>query len=164
MYNRVKLKTNKKLGMNQLGKLIKERLNQLNVSEREMAIRCGISHSYLNQLIKGINPKTQKPISPTITVIEKLSKGLEMSASNIENAIRGHLREKSLTESDELGIIVGTNKDKRIPHELWEKMQHTQDFMACLGLDPSKYSQKDWKDLLDDLKLVVETHLKSTEK
>ncbi|MCO6203206.1 helix-turn-helix domain-containing protein [Staphylococcus epidermidis] len=58
--------------MNDFGKKLKElRGNQ---SIREASRNIGISHTYLDSLEKGIDPRTGKERKPTIEVIHKLSK------------------------------------------------------------------------------------------
>lgn len=149
--------------MNTLGRVIKKRLGELGLSERELAQRCGMSHSYVNQLVKGRNPKTKKHISPTVGTLQKLSTGLEMSPEALQSLVLADKRTDFLhsaeTRSTPQGVVVGSSEDRVIPTELWQKIKQAQDFMACIGLDPSQYNEDDWKKLLDDLKLVVESHL-----
>jgi len=79
--------------MNYLGKYLKKKLKELKVSEREISAKCGISHSYLNQLIKGVNPSTKKNISPTLITFEKLSIGLGVSVEFLQKVARGIILE-----------------------------------------------------------------------
>jgi transcriptional regulator with XRE-family HTH domain len=64
---------------NKLGKYIEQRQKELDLSLRELADRCGLSHSYIDSLKKGIDPRTSKPVSPTIETMDKLAKGLNVT-------------------------------------------------------------------------------------
>lgn len=43
------------------------------LSMQDMANKCGFSKAYIGQLEKGINPSTNKPISPTIQTLSKIA-------------------------------------------------------------------------------------------
>lgn len=66
--------------MNQLplNDMIKIRRNELKLSTRELAAKCGISQGYISQLEKGIDIRTGKQIRPTVDIMYKLAKGLNM--------------------------------------------------------------------------------------
>lgn len=81
--------------MNYLGKYLKKRLKQLRMSEREISIKCGLSHSYLNQLIKGVNPTTSKSISPTLKTFEKLSIGFDIPVETLQKIAMGFKENKT---------------------------------------------------------------------
>ena len=48
------------------------------LSLREFGELLSISHSYLNKLEKGVDPRTGKKIIPTIDTLSKIAKGLDM--------------------------------------------------------------------------------------
>lgn len=58
--------------MNDFGKKLKELRGDQSI--REASRNIGISHTYLDSLEKGIDPRTGKERKPTIEVIHKLSK------------------------------------------------------------------------------------------
>jgi transcriptional regulator with XRE-family HTH domain len=104
--------------MNYLGKYLKKRLKQLKMSEREISGKCGLSHSYLNQLIKGINPTTNKGISPTLKTFEKLSVGfdapvetLQKIARGLKEGLREDLKEDFYNNAMDKNSIAGRNID-----------------------------------------------------
>ena len=156
----------------------KKKIKEMNISEREISARCGISHSYINQIIKGINPRTGKSISPTISTLEKLSKGLDITPNDLQKIVRGIPEEEIFNKSDfkskfleELekestneGVPVGTKKDRVIPWEIWNQIKEAQNFIECLGLDPSEQTDEEWKELIDDIHLVVKLHLAKKKK
>lgn len=163
--------------MNYLGNFLEKKIKSMQISEREISSRCGISHSYINQIIKGVNPRTGKSISPTLSTIEKLSKGLEISVEDLQKIARGYSEEEVFNKIDKNssfliemennatneGVPVGTQKDKIIPWEIWNQIKEAQNFIQCLGIDPSEQTDSDWEDLMQDIQLVVKLHLAKKE-
>lgn len=158
--------------MNYLGNFIKKLIKDKKISERELARQCNVSHSYLNQLIAGKNPKTKKKISPTLGTLEKLSQGLGVSVETLQKIASGVPEETLLEDkanrskflknleknSSEKGILVGSKSDRVISWETWEQIKQAQTFLDSLGVDPSKHSPEDWADLIQDISLVVKIH------
>lgn len=62
-----------------LGDMIREYRLAHDFSQRQLAIACGLSNGYISILEKGINPKTGKPVTPTIPQLKKLSAGMGMT-------------------------------------------------------------------------------------
>jgi len=54
------------------GELIREIRNSLNLSLRKFGDKCGLSHSYISKLEKGVDPKTGTPVSPSIDTIRQI--------------------------------------------------------------------------------------------
>jgi len=164
--------------MNYLGKFLEKKIKEMNVSEREISARCGISHSYINQIIKGVNPRTGKSISPTLSTLEKLSKGLNVTSNDLQKIARGipeeeifnnkdfksEFLEKLEKDSTESGVPVGTKKDRVIPWEIWNQIKEAQNFISCLGLDPSEQTEEEWSELINDIQLVVRLHMAKKKK
>jgi transcriptional regulator with XRE-family HTH domain len=65
--------------MPSLEEFIKYNREKMGLSLREFAERCGLSHSYIDALEKGANPKTKKPMRPNVETLEKLANGLGIS-------------------------------------------------------------------------------------
>lgn len=66
-----------------LGDLIVEYRTAHDISQRQFADKCGLSNGYISMLERGINPKTQKPITPTIPQLKKLADGMAMTIAEI---------------------------------------------------------------------------------
>ncbi|MBQ8579316.1 MAG: helix-turn-helix domain-containing protein [Oscillospiraceae bacterium] len=66
-----------------LGELIIEYRDRNKLSQRQFADKCGLSNGYISMLERGINPKTQKPITPTIPQLKKLADGMVMTITEI---------------------------------------------------------------------------------
>lgn len=68
---------------NDLGKFLKTIRAEKDLSLRELSVRTGLSHSYLNNLENGADPRTGNPVSPTLPTLNKLAKGLEVPIDKI---------------------------------------------------------------------------------
>lgn len=66
-----------------LSDLIIEYRQRMNISQREFSRRCDLSNSYISFLEKGINPKTGRPIIPTIEQYKKLAEGMDISVNRL---------------------------------------------------------------------------------
>jgi len=164
--------------MNYLGNFLDKKIKEMKISEREISSRCGISHSYINQIIKGVNPRTGKAISPTLSTLEKLAKGLGISIDDLQKIARGYSEEEVFDKIDEKskfieeleknstneGIPVGTKKDKFIPWEIWNQIKEAENFISCFGLDPSEQTEEEWLDLINDINLVIKLHMAKKQK
>lgn len=64
---------------NGLGEYLLNERKKRNMSLREFADLIGISHTYLKKLETGINPNTGKPVSPTIEMLNDISRSLHVS-------------------------------------------------------------------------------------
>ena len=53
------------------------------ISQRDFAKKCGLSHTYIAALEKNIDPRTGKPIAPTLDTVKYISKGMNMSIEEI---------------------------------------------------------------------------------
>jgi transcriptional regulator with XRE-family HTH domain len=62
-----------------LGDLIAQYRATHDLSQRQFALRCDLSNGYISMLEKGINPATQKPVTPTIPQLKKLADGMCMT-------------------------------------------------------------------------------------
>ena len=75
---------------NNLGKFIKKLRVEKDLSLRELAEQTGLSHSYLCNLENGYDPRSGKPLSPTIPTLEKLSAGLNVSLHKLIDMLRAN--------------------------------------------------------------------------
>jgi len=66
-----------------LGDLLRSYRNSHDLSQRQFALRCDLSNGYISILEKGINPNTQRPVTPTIPQLKKLADGMDMSLSEL---------------------------------------------------------------------------------
>ena len=67
----------------ELGFFIKQYRKNNNLTLREFAARCGTSHSYIAMLENNKNSKTGEPIVPTLTMLNKISHGMNISVNDL---------------------------------------------------------------------------------
>lgn len=53
------------------------------LSQREFAKKCGLSHGTISALEKGINPNTGEPIKPTWESVECIAEGMGISVNTL---------------------------------------------------------------------------------
>ena len=66
-----------------LSTIISEYRDRMQISQREFARRCDLSNSYISFLEKETNPKTGKPMAPTLVQYKKLADGMNMSVQQL---------------------------------------------------------------------------------
>lgn len=114
-----------------LGDYVRKVRKEKNLSLRETAKRCGISHPYLSQLENG------KTNNPTAQVIEKLSKGLDLPY-NMLLAMTG---QTSIDASEEIVSVIVPKVDKTTGEQLkrGEAIRRTMDIFHMLDEDRITY-------------------------
>ena len=70
-----------------IGEWLKAYREQHGLSMRAMADLCGFSKAYINILEKGVNPKTRKPISPTMQAFEKNARAKKTDIDTLINIL-----------------------------------------------------------------------------
>lgn len=53
------------------------------ISQRQLAVKCGVSNGYIAMIEKNLNPNTGKPIIPTLPQLKKIALGMGMSLSEL---------------------------------------------------------------------------------
>lgn len=66
-----------------IGELIKEYLRQNNQTYQQFADRCHVSKAYISMLVNGKNPKTGKPIRPTIETYADIADAMGMTIDQL---------------------------------------------------------------------------------
>ena len=66
-----------------LGDLIREYRESHDLSQRQFAALCDLSNGYISILEKGVNPNTNKPVTPTLPQLKKLAEGLHITLSEL---------------------------------------------------------------------------------
>jgi transcriptional regulator with XRE-family HTH domain len=57
--------------------------DRMQISQRELARRCGLSNSYISFLENEFNPRTGKPIVPTLEQYQKIASGMGMTVHQL---------------------------------------------------------------------------------
>lgn len=92
--------------MNKLGKVILDYRLKNKLSQRDFATLCDVSHSYINKLEKGVDPRSGKSVEPTLLMIEKIAKAMKKSKNELLEEI-GYLNkagQTSLSSKEERDI------------------------------------------------------------
>lgn len=53
------------------------------ISQREFARRCGLSNSYISFIENEYNPRTKKPITPTLEQYQKIAAGMGLTVQQL---------------------------------------------------------------------------------
>lgn len=70
-----------------LGDVIKSYCYEHRLSFQSFAERCGVSKAYISMLINGKNPKTGKPIRPTIETYDSIARTMGMTIDQLFETI-----------------------------------------------------------------------------
>ena len=62
-----------------LSNIVIDYRNRMQISQREFARRCGLSNSYISFIENEYNPRTGKPIVPTIEQYQKIASCMDMT-------------------------------------------------------------------------------------
>ncbi len=66
-----------------LSEMIKTFRADNDISQRELARRCGLSNSLISLMEMGVNPQTGKEMSPDLETYRKLAYGMQMSVQKL---------------------------------------------------------------------------------
>lgn len=66
-----------------LGELIINYRTRMSLSQREFSRKCDLSNSYISFLEKGKNPKTGRPLVPTLEQYKKIADGMDISVHKL---------------------------------------------------------------------------------
>lgn len=126
-----------------LGDLIKEYRRINNLSLRDFAKKCGLSHTYISALEKNIDPRTSKPIAPTLDTVKYVSKGMNMPIEDILKLL-----------DDKQEFIINTD----ISNEHIDKLGNAVVSIPILGTVKAGYNylaQENWIGTIDVEKSLV---------
>ena len=106
-----------------LGDYIRAHRKKAKMSQREFAKKCDLSNGYISMLERGINPKTNEPITPSLIQLKKLADGMCVTVSDI------------LQEVDDMPVDVGANIKEQPTRagELSAAKQAMYDFIDTLS-------------------------------
>lgn len=95
-----------------LGDIILNYRNSFNpkMSQRDFAKKCGLSHTYIAALEKNIDPRTNKPIAPTLDTVKYISKGIGITIEEILKMLDDEQEFKMNEEAPKFDNITGVDK------------------------------------------------------
>lgn len=98
-----------------LDEIIDDYLVKNELSLREFAQKCDLSHSYIATLRNGIDPRNNKEIDPTIGTLKKLSDGMNISLKEL--LIKANYMENDKGIKDEYLEVIKRLQEETIPAE-----------------------------------------------
>lgn len=100
--------------MNKLGKFIKKIREEKDLSLRDLASLCDLSHSYIDSIEKGKDPRSGKPVSPTVDTLGKIAKGLGVSIFELLKYIEPDAYTQAMNQYnlDHININIQKKTDK----------------------------------------------------
>lgn len=93
-----------------LGDIIRDYRNRNNLTIGEFADACSLSKGYISMLENNINPRNNKPISPTLPSISKVASGMGIELDTLLKMLDGK-QPVQLTDDDASSPL--TAKDNR---------------------------------------------------
>jgi len=66
-----------------LSELIKEYRKDHRLSQRQFAIKCNVSNVHISMLENNLNPRTGKPLTPTLPMLKKIADGMNISLDEL---------------------------------------------------------------------------------
>ena len=107
-----------------LSELIIDYRKRMNISQREFSRRCGLSNTYISFIENEKNPKTGKPMAPTLDIYKKFADAMEMSVHRLFELLDDDapvdLRSPVVTEEQEIHhpeIRLLASRMDRLPKE-----------------------------------------------
>lgn len=70
-----------------LSQFIKTYREEQGLSQRQLAIQCGLSNGYISMLEKEMNHHTGTPVAPSIRQLKKLATGMHMTLTDLMVAV-----------------------------------------------------------------------------
>lgn len=87
-----------------VGEIIKKYRKENNLSQRDFAKRCNLSHTYIAALEKNIDMRTGKPIAPTLEAVKNIAYAMNL---NIEELLK-------ILDKEQEFIVNAKNKEQTI--------------------------------------------------
>ncbi len=90
-----------------IGEFINQYLSKKNMSQRQFAKDCGLSNGYISMLIKNINPKTGKPLVPSLSALISIAKGMGITVDEL------------IAETDDINVDITLTRN--LPKSTYQK-------------------------------------------
>ena len=105
-----------------LGDLIAQYRIEHSLSQRRFALNCDLSNGYVSMLEKGINPATQKPVTPTMQQLKKIADGMGLTVTELLEKVDDMPIDISLGDHDSAESLSKEKQDlieqiKALPEE-----------------------------------------------
>lgn len=119
------------------------------MSQRDFAKKCGLSHTYIAALEKNIDPRTGKPIAPTLDTVKYVSKAMDLTIEQLLKMLDDNQEflmnadkefyEKDLSASPSAVVLVYGTIPAGIPMECIEDIIDTEEISADMLKGDKQY-------------------------
>lgn len=137
-----------------IGDWLKSYREQHALSMQALADLCGFSKAYINVLEKGINPKTGKPISPTMQTFEKIARGTQTDVDTLLKILDGDQPITVNASSDELPEL--NTRDEREITRMMDDMKEKLMQEEGLMFDGQPATPESIQSILDAMQIGME--------
>lgn len=97
----------------ELVELIKKYRAEHGLSQRQFAEECGLSNGYISLLEKGLNRKTNRPVTPTLPTLQLLANGMHITLTELLSSVD----DMPIDLSEGFGDIGDINEPPASPEE-----------------------------------------------
>ena len=66
-----------------LAELLKDYREKTGLSQRQFALKCGVSNANISMIENNLNPKTGQPITPSLPMLKKIANGMNISLDEL---------------------------------------------------------------------------------
>lgn len=108
-----------------LGNIIENYRNEHHMSQRQFALKCGLSNGYIDMLEKNRNPNTGKPIRYSTDVLKKVAAVMGITGDELVRMIDGNT---------EILLIDAGSSTTDLKSEIFKKIARL-DPDSCIRLD-----------------------------
>lgn len=130
-----------------LGEVIKKYREKHDLSLREFAEKCGLSHAYIAKLEDGKDPRTGKEIEPTLDTVNKIAVAINMSLDELLKII-GYLDTPSPVDK----ITDSVSDDPELA-KFWDELKERED-LQLLFKQTREMSPEDVKKIIRIIKAI----------
>lgn len=115
-----------------LSAIITEYRRKMNISQREFARACDLSNSYISFLENEVNPRTGRPIVPTIDQYRKLASGMQISVHELfklmdeDSPVNIAVPDDSLDEEERRLIFLYRNANDQARSDVFDLLEKHQ--------------------------------------
>lgn len=134
-------------GIMKLGEVIKKYREKHDLSLREFAEKCGLSHAYIAKLEDGKDPRTGKEIEPTLDTVNKIAVAINMSLDELLKII-GYLDTPSPVDK----ITDSVSDDPELA-KFWDELKERED-LQLLFKQTREMSPEDVKKIIRIIKAI----------
>ena len=110
----------------EIGEIIRQLRGDLSL--REFALKCEMSHTTIDNIEKGIDFRTKKPTQVKMTTLQKIADACDVPVSYII----GEKEPESQEEALKIALFGG---DVKVPDEIWQELKRYADYLKTTNME-----------------------------